>query len=123
MYEEIDSLRRQLEAAQRQREEALEQLKRAAAEKSVHSEGIKQAGKPDLESSDEETDEDEDIDLERDDQGNYIIFKPVARDDGDGGEENEDDDEEELSEKFTALRSTKQIQILLMTLKTSVNHA
>lgn len=49
-------------------------------------------------SSEDGSDEDEEIDLERDDQGQYIIFKP-----------NENDEEEELSEKFMALKSNKQI--------------
>lgn len=65
--------------------------------------------KGDVQSSDEESDEDEDIDLERDDQGNYIVFKNTARpEDGDGADEAEEEDDE-LSEKFLALRSTKQI--------------
>jgi hypothetical protein len=73
-------------------------------------------------SSDEDSDEDEDIDLERDENGNYIVFKNKARlDDGEGAEEAEEEDE--LSEKFMALRSTKQIQILLVTLKTQIFHA
>jgi hypothetical protein len=74
------------------------------------------------ESSDEEDDEDDDIDLERDDQGNYIVFKPSNNpDDGDGADEAEE--EEELSEKFMSLKSTKQVQILLVTLKTQIFHA
>ena len=52
-----------------------------------------------VESSDDESDQDEDIDLERDERGDFIVFKRT--------EDGEDD--EELSEKFMALRSTKQI--------------
>jgi hypothetical protein len=64
-------------------------------------------------SSDDESDEDEEIDLERDEQGNYVVFKRT----------DEAEDDEELSEKFMALKSTKQIQILLVTLKTQMYHA
>jgi len=64
-------------------------------------------------SCDDESDEDEEIDLERDEQSNYVVFKRT----------DEAEDDEELSEKFMALKSTKQIQILLVTLKTQMYHA
>jgi len=70
----------------------------------------------DLDSTDEE---DEDLDIERDEEGNFVVFKKLTtpeQEDGNGGEE--DETEDELNEKFLALRSTKQIQILLVTLKT-----
>ena len=70
----------------------------------------------DLDSTDEE---DEDLDIERDEEGNFIVFKKLTtpeQEDGNGGEE--DENEDELNEKFLALKTTKQIQILLVTLKT-----
>lgn len=75
-----------------------------------------EAESSDLDSTDEE---DEDLDIERDEEGNFIVFKKLTKpeqEDGNGGEE--DENEDELNEKFLALRSTKQIQILLVTLKT-----
>lgn len=51
------------------------------------------------ESSHDESDEDEEIDLERDERGHFIVFKKT----------DEADEDEELSEKFMALKSTKQI--------------
>jgi hypothetical protein len=52
------------------------------------------------------------------------VFKKLTKpeqEDGNGAEE--DENEDELNEKFMALRSTKQIQILLVTLKTQIYHA
>lgn len=75
-----------------------------------------EAESSDLDSTDEE---DEDLDIERDEEGNFIVFKKLTKpeqEDGNGGEE--DENEDELNEKFLALKSTKQIQILLVTLKT-----
>lgn len=72
----------------------------------------------DVASSDDDSDEDEEIDLERDENGNYVIFKVSKRTD-----DNDAEEEEELSEKFMALKPTKQIQILLVTLKTAIYNA
>jgi hypothetical protein len=57
--------------------------------------------------------------LERDDKGNYLVFKPGKLDDADGAEA----DDEDLNDKFLGLKSTRQIQILLVSLKTQIYHA
>ena len=108
MQNEVLRLRKALEDLQNAKANNEPTLQAESASK-TEPQAKKEAVKVDIQSSDEESDEDEDIDLERDEQGNYIVFKNTARpDDGDGADEAEEEDDE-LSEKFLALRSTKQI--------------